>query len=150
MKCAYLENLSTTVRITDLPPTLGNPSTKSIEMSDHTEVGTGRGNKRPTGCRCWWCTATKAVLKELRKGLNSLITLVAWDIWKHRNACVFEGKKRCVQTVLQTVANECVLFGVWQEPLPFRSCSLANSFLGISLICKQQCGGVCGCWQVRT
>jgi hypothetical protein len=30
-----------------------------------------------------------------RKGLNSLIILVAWEIWKHRNACVFEGVVPC-------------------------------------------------------
>ena len=29
--------------------------------------------------------------KEHRKGVNTLIILGAWIIWKHRNACVFEG-----------------------------------------------------------
>jgi hypothetical protein len=36
MKCAYLEKRSTTVRITDLPPTLRSHSMKSMEMSAHT------------------------------------------------------------------------------------------------------------------
>jgi len=36
MKCAYFEKRSTTVRMTDVPPTLGSPSTKSIEMPTHT------------------------------------------------------------------------------------------------------------------
>jgi hypothetical protein len=26
-----------------------------------------------------------------RKGFNTLVILVAWWIWKHRNACVFYG-----------------------------------------------------------
>jgi hypothetical protein len=32
MKCAYLENLSTITKVTDLPGDVGRPSTKSIEM----------------------------------------------------------------------------------------------------------------------
>ncbi|RCV06200.1 hypothetical protein SETIT_1G144200v2 [Setaria italica] len=47
----------------------------------------------------------RSVPKELRKGLNSLIILVAWDLWKHRNACVFEWAGPNVQVVLQIVAN---------------------------------------------
>ena len=30
------------------------------------------------------------VSKEHRKGVNTLIILGAWIIWKHRNACVFQ------------------------------------------------------------
>ena len=69
---------------------------------------------QPGCCRfiSWWCTATKAVPKEMRKGLNCLIILVAWEIWKHRNACVFEGKRPCVHIILQTVANECSLWSL--------------------------------------
>lgn len=33
MKCANLEKRSTTVSITNFPPTLGNPSKKSMDMS---------------------------------------------------------------------------------------------------------------------
>jgi hypothetical protein len=41
---------------------------------------------------------------------NSLIILVAWEIWKQRNSCVFEEARPNVQVVQQTVADEC---GLW-------------------------------------
>uniref|UniRef100_A0A0A9BEL1 Uncharacterized protein n=1 Tax=Arundo donax TaxID=35708 RepID=A0A0A9BEL1_ARUDO len=32
-----------------------------------------------------------------RKGLNSLIILAAWELWKHRNNCVFNNAlPRCI------------------------------------------------------
>ncbi|PUZ70370.1 hypothetical protein GQ55_2G224400 [Panicum hallii var. hallii] len=40
------------------------------------------------------------------KGFNSLIILVAWEIWKHRNLCVFEGVRPCVQSVVVAVFEE--------------------------------------------
>jgi hypothetical protein len=44
--------------------------------------------------------------KESKKSLNSLIILVAWEIWKHRNACVFEGGVPCTQRVQSVVIEE--------------------------------------------
>jgi hypothetical protein len=49
MKWAYLENLSTTVRIMLLPCTFGSASTKSMEMSAQTREGMGSGGRRPAG-----------------------------------------------------------------------------------------------------
>ncbi|GJN10169.1 hypothetical protein PR202_ga28239 [Eleusine coracana subsp. coracana] len=48
----------------------------------------------------------KKVKKEDRKGVNSLIILGAWIIWKHRNACVFEGAAPSVHTILREVKDE--------------------------------------------
>ena len=45
--------------------------------------------------------------KEMRKGLNSLIILVAWEVWKFRSACAFEGLSPNIQSLLQKVDNEC-------------------------------------------
>jgi hypothetical protein len=36
----------------------------------------------------WWCLALKNIPKEMRKGFNSLVILVAWEIWKHWNECL--------------------------------------------------------------
>jgi hypothetical protein len=54
----------------------------------------------------WWCQSIKKVEKSLRKGLNSLIILVTWEIWKHLNACVFEGVVPCTQQVRSVVIEE--------------------------------------------
>jgi hypothetical protein len=43
IKCPYLENRSTIVRTIDLPPTFGNPSIKSIDISAHTIEGIDKG-----------------------------------------------------------------------------------------------------------
>jgi len=63
-----------------------------------------------TSFSAWWSTTIKHVPKDHRKGLNSLIILVTWEIWKHRNACVFQGSRPSVQLLLQTVSSECVLW----------------------------------------
>jgi hypothetical protein len=44
MKCAILENLSTTTNTLSCPLlVLGNPNTKSIDISSQGALGTGRG-----------------------------------------------------------------------------------------------------------
>jgi hypothetical protein len=54
----------------------------------------------------WWSQSIKSVGKDMRKGLNSLIILVAWQVWNHRNSCVFEGSRPCVQNVVLAVVEE--------------------------------------------
>jgi hypothetical protein len=46
----------------------------------------------------------------MRKGLNSFIILVAWELWKHRNACLFEQHRPNVQEVLRAVRDESSLW----------------------------------------
>jgi hypothetical protein len=62
-----------------------------------------------------WCKTIKATPKEIRKGLNSLIILVAWELWKHRNACVFEGASPCVQRSIGMLVSLRVLVPVFKE-----------------------------------
>ena len=58
----------------------------------------------------WWKRSIAAVPKEVCKGLNSLIIVVEWEIWKHRNSCVFDNKRPSVQEVIRVVSLE---GGLW-------------------------------------
>ncbi|GJM91641.1 hypothetical protein PR202_ga08039 [Eleusine coracana subsp. coracana] len=52
----------------------------------------------------------KKVCKTNRKGVNSLIILTKWSIWKHRNGCVFEKASPSAATILNVIKNE---HGLW-------------------------------------
>ena len=39
----------------------------------------------------WWDKAGGRFSGQVKKGLNSIIILGMWLIWKHRNYCVFDG-----------------------------------------------------------
>ena len=48
----------------------------------------------------WWHNTIRRVKKEHKKGVNTLIMLDAWIIWKYRNACVFKEASPWVNTIL--------------------------------------------------
>ena len=54
----------------------------------------------------WWRKTMKRVEKEHRRGVNSLIILGAWIIWKHRNACVFKGVAPSVTSIIREFKDE--------------------------------------------
>jgi hypothetical protein len=54
----------------------------------------------------WWDRASAALPKEERKGFNSLVILLAWELWKHSNACVFLGTRPAVQNVVLAIMAE--------------------------------------------
>ena len=58
----------------------------------------------------WWHHAMQQIEKQHRKGFNSLVVLVAWWIWKHRNACVFEGASPNVNALVQEIRDEANLW----------------------------------------
>jgi hypothetical protein len=68
----------------------------------------------------WWSGAVSQVTRELKKGLNSMIILVDWELWEHRNACVFEGMRSSVSVVCHEIEKECNLW-----------CLAGNSVLSI-------------------
>ncbi|WVZ89347.1 hypothetical protein U9M48_035768 [Paspalum notatum var. saurae] len=75
----------------------------------------------------WWSGAIKRAPKEVKKGLNSLIILVPWEIWKHRNDCVFEGCSPSVSMACHNIVQE---GNLW--------CLAGNSAL--SLLCARLVG----------
>jgi hypothetical protein len=58
----------------------------------------------------WWSMAEGLVPSLHRKGFNTLVILVAWWIWKHRNACVFDGVSPNSNTVLQQIQEDARLW----------------------------------------
>jgi hypothetical protein len=54
----------------------------------------------------WWAKIFRMFSKEHRKGANSLIILIAWLLWKHRNACVFYGDSPSVSELLRQFRDE--------------------------------------------
>jgi hypothetical protein len=45
-------------------------------------------------------------LSQIKKGFNSFVSLVAWQIWKHINACVFDDAFPNINTILQSIHDE--------------------------------------------
>jgi hypothetical protein len=50
------------------------------------------------------------VKKKYKKGVNSLIILGAWVLWKHRNGCVFDGVAPSVITIMRILKEEHTLW----------------------------------------
>ena len=58
-----------------------------------------------------WCIKIdKLAPTVFRKGINSLIILGAWMIWKQRNDCVFNGVSTNVQRILTHIEEEAHLW----------------------------------------
>jgi len=47
---------------------------------------------------------------DLRKGLNSLVILGAWCLWRHRNNCVFNGASPSVAVAISLASEEAHLW----------------------------------------
>jgi len=69
-------------------------------------LATRAPNRRDTSLADWWKKAWRKIPKQQKKGFNSLIILGAWILWKHRNACVFEGSTPNLQRALQEFKDE--------------------------------------------
>jgi hypothetical protein len=67
--------------------------------------------RRTTSFADWWKKSWRKIPKQHKKGFNSLIILGAQILWKHRNACAFEGSAPNLQLALQSFSDELHL---WQ------------------------------------
>ncbi|GJN30358.1 hypothetical protein PR202_gb18655 [Eleusine coracana subsp. coracana] len=61
---------------------------------------------------------------QLRKGLNTMIILVAWELWKHRNKYVFDDMQPRIQVVITIVMEEA---GLWKMTGAKNLASLFNN-----------------------
>jgi hypothetical protein len=53
----------------------------------------------------WWANLEGKVPHVLRKGINSLVMLLAWWLWKQRNKCVFEGDAPSGNQIIQNIKD---------------------------------------------
>src|SRR4051794_26973080 len=58
----------------------------------------------------WWGSAKRATPKPMRKGLASPTPLVAWMIWKQRNACLFDKEHPSVPQLNARIRVEAALW----------------------------------------
>jgi hypothetical protein len=58
----------------------------------------------------WWHAAERMVPKQMCDGLNSLISLALWYMWKHRNACVFDRISPSVPRIILDINSEAALW----------------------------------------
>ncbi|XP_073363459.1 uncharacterized protein [Aegilops tauschii subsp. strangulata] len=54
----------------------------------------------------WWRDATGSIPVSLRKALASLVPLVTWDIWKHRNACIFDLQQPSARHLFASIQDD--------------------------------------------
>jgi len=60
----------------------------------------------------WWGGVSNMLSGQGKKGVNSIIILGAWLIWKHRNRCVFDGETPNVSRVVEAFREEVQLWSV--------------------------------------
>ena len=61
----------------------------------------------------WWVAVNNRVAgQQEKKGLNSIIILGAWSIWKHRNHCVFDGGTPSLARVVAVFREELHLWSL--------------------------------------
>ena len=49
---------------------------------------------------------SRRVADQAKKGLNSVVILVARSLWNHRNRCVFDGLQPSLSGLLSTIRDE--------------------------------------------
>jgi hypothetical protein len=54
----------------------------------------------------WWRRVISSATSTLKGGLNSLLMLGAWTLWRHRNDCVFNGVSPRLSTALAMAMEE--------------------------------------------
>lgn len=58
----------------------------------------------------WWIDQKRRVPREKKGGLNPLIILVAWTLWKHMNQCTFDHARPTTTTVAKKIVEEATMW----------------------------------------
>jgi hypothetical protein len=58
----------------------------------------------------WWKSTEHVTSKCKKKVFNSLVMLVAWWLWKHRNTCVFDEASPSTSRILQAIEEDAKLW----------------------------------------
>jgi hypothetical protein len=69
---------------------------------------------------CWGEAERNVTKQKKKKGFNSIVSLVAWKIWKHRNVCVFDNAFPNIHAILMSIHEEALLWGL-ARAAPLRS-----------------------------
>lgn len=54
----------------------------------------------------WWAASRKSLPKNLRKGFDSLLVLLCWELWKERNRRVFDNASKLPAEMLKRINDE--------------------------------------------
>ena len=54
----------------------------------------------------WWTEARKHVPKPNRRGFDSLVVLICWQLWKERNDRTFDRRVRTIEQVIDRIVDE--------------------------------------------
>jgi nuclear pore complex protein Nup210 len=73
---------------------------------------TCRALDQDTSLNEWWLAAKQTTPKPMRKGLASTTLLIAWMLWKQRDACVFEGESPSTAQLSSQIRKEAAM---WAE-----------------------------------
>ncbi|KAF8733028.1 hypothetical protein HU200_015386 [Digitaria exilis] len=60
----------------------------------------------------WWSRRRKQVHKDSRKLFDSMVVLIAWNIWLERNARTFNRQDKTTTQLLAHISNEAA---IWRQ-----------------------------------
>ncbi|KAF8664924.1 hypothetical protein HU200_054242 [Digitaria exilis] len=58
----------------------------------------------------WWLQIRRSVSKDWRKGVDSMVLLVSWRLWKMRNDCVFNAATPTITELIRLLLEDANLW----------------------------------------
>lgn len=66
----------------------------------------------------WLCSSRIRIREHLRRGFDTVVTLVAWTIWKERNGRIFNQQQRTWVDIVKGMAAEATLWRQANQAIP--------------------------------